>query len=106
MMKLSKKTQKLVDDYDTKAKDWGYFTERSPFSFDGIDKARKEYNDSKDKLVRRILFLERKIQNLETQTKDFADVKQRLLVKILTAENKITELETANVSGKKCNRKA
>ena len=105
MTKLSKKTQKLVDDYDTKAKDWGYITERSPFSLDGIDKAKKEYDDSRDKLVRRILFLERKVSKLEFSVKVVEQKKENLFYKIAILEKRIEELEEANVSGKKCNRK-
>ena len=106
MTKLSKKTKQLIDDYDTKAKDWGFFTERSPFSLDGIDKARKEYNDSKDKLIRRILFLERKINKLEYSVRVVENKKENYSYKVEVLEKRIEELEAADVSGKKRNRKA
>lgn len=90
---LSAKTQSLMDAFDGSSKNWGYFTERSIYTIDGIDDAREKYNNSKEKLFSRLLFLERKAKRLEMLTKDFREKMEMLMARTLIAERDAEELK-------------
>ena len=90
---LSAKTQSLMDDFDGSSKNWGYFTESSIYTIYGIDAAREKYNNSKEKLFRRLLFLERKVKRLEMLTKDFREKREMLMARTLIAERDAEELK-------------
>lgn len=90
---LSAKTQNLMDDFDSNSQNWGYFTERSIYTIDGIDVAHEKYNNSKEKLFRRLLFLERKVKRLEMLTKDFREKREMLMARTLIAERDAEELK-------------